>query len=211
MSPWMRTLLSRSALAITPLWLDPLAWWLAFSSVPAASHAGSFLIQFELAYGLLLLATLGALVVCPVGLFFRRHRANAMSWLLCAGVFTAAFIGGLEWRFNICQTNLLRVTERGQPLVDAITAYRAEHGRPPAKLDELVPKYLDRIPETGIGKWPEFGYWVGEPDRHFGNEWVLVVTPPNLVMGFDSFYYFPRQNYGEYGFGPIGNWGYFRD
>lgn len=209
MTPWGRTLLSRLALAVTPLWLDPLAWWLAFSSVPAVSHAGLVLAYLELTYALVLLAALAAFVVCPVCLLFRKYRPNALSWLLCAVVFTAAFLGGMTWRNDICRANLLRVTERGQPLVDAITVYQAEHGRPPAALDELVPEYIDRIPETGIGAHPEFGYRVGEPEQHDGNEWVLVVTPP-CVAGFDSFLYFPKQNYPTRGYGgglePVGTW-----
>ncbi len=211
MTPWVRTLLARLALAVTPLWLDPLAWWLAFSPIRAVSTVGLCLTVVELISVIVLLAALGACVVCPVGLFFRKYRAGALSWLLCAVTFTAAFVGGLSWRVHIRATNLVRVIERGQPLVDAISAYQTEHGRPPATLDELVPRYIDRLPETGIGMWPEFGYWVGRPGQNHGNEWVLVVTPPNVPMGFDSMYYYPRQNYSDAGYDPIGNWGYFHD
>jgi hypothetical protein len=211
MPPWVRTLLLRSGAAVTPLWLDPLAWWLAFSPTRAVSVTGLYLASLELVYTFVLLPALVAFFVCPFCLLFRKYRAGALSWLLCAVVFAAAFFGGLGWRMNIQYTNLIRVTERGEPLIDAIRTYQAEQGRPPAVLDELVPKYIDRVPETGIGAWPEFRYWVGHPERHHGNEWVLVATPPNLPMGFDSLYYHPRQNYSDAGYGPIGTWGYFHD
>ena len=205
MKPWAQ-ILSRSAQAGTPLWLDPLAWSLAFSSVPAASYVGNILIQLELVYVCILLGALGS-----VAFLLRRSREFVFSWLLYTSVFAVAFIGGLRWRFEICQTNLVRVTGRAQPLVDAITAFQADHGRPPAALDDLVPKYIDRIPKTGIGMYPEFRYWTGRANQHHGNEWVLSASPPCVVFGFDSFYYYPRQNYAEAGFGEIGNWGYHRD
>jgi hypothetical protein len=207
MTLWVRTLLSRLALAITPLWLDPLAWWLAFSPVPAVSYLGMLLASLELLYAFVFLAALVAFVVCPIRLLFRKYRPGALSWLLCAVVFVPAFGVGLGLRAGICSSNVDRVIERGQPLADAITAYHAEHGHPPVTLDELVPKYIDRIPETGIGSLPNFSYWVVNPEEWHGNKWVLMFTPPNLPLGFRRYCYLPRRNYTEAGYGSLGDWG----
>lgn len=209
MAPRKRTLLL--ALAVTPLWLNPLAWWLAFSPVPVVSHAGTWLVQFEFVFLLGLLPAFGLLVVCSIGLFSRHYRSGALAWLACAVVFAGAYFGGIAWRTDICRTNLHRMTERAQPLVDAITAYHAEHGRAPAALTDLVPQYLDRVPETGVGAYPDFDYWPGRAQQFRGNEWVLIASPPFVLFGAGSFYYYPRQNYAESGFRPVGNWGYHGD
>lgn len=208
MTPWVRTLLSRLALAVTPLWLDPLAWFLAFSPIRSVSYVGQLLTSLELVYAFVLFAALVGFVVCPIRLLFRKYRSGAVSWLLCAVVFCVAFIGGLGWGMHIRVTNVERVIERSQSLVDAITAFQAEHGHPPATLDELVPKYIDRIPKTGIGAWPNFAYRVENPERCHGNEWMLTFTPPNLPMGFRSYTYLPRRNYTDAGYGSVGDWGY---
>lgn len=211
MTPWVRTLLSRLALAITPLWLDPLAWWLAFSPVRALSFVGMLLASLELLSFFVFLVALAALVVCPIRLLFRKYRPGAIPWMLCAVVFVVAFGCGMRWRGDIYSSNVDRVIERGQPLAEAITAYHAEHGRPPATLDELVPKYIDRIPETGIGAHSHFVYWVVNPEEWHGNDWTLAFTPPNLPLGFRRYWYLPRRNYTDAGYGSLGDWGYSGD
>jgi hypothetical protein len=133
--------------------------------------------------------------------------------MVVAALFILSFFGGFFWRMGVWRSNITRVAEQSQPLVDAITAYCTEHGHPPDSLSELVPDHIARIPGTGIGAWPEYQYLAGQQaTRYDGNEWVLLVTPPNLPMGFDVFMYFPRQNYPREGYGGgierIGGWGY---
>jgi len=88
-----------------------------------------------------------------------------------------------------------RVAERGQPIVDAIKAYEKERP-PPSSLDELVPDYLDSVPTTAIGAWPEFYYRTRNPNRHEGNEWDLsAIVPGNPGFGLapgDLMYYHDR-------------------
>ena len=87
----------------------------------------------------------------------------------------------------------------------------AKNGRPPDSLDELVPDYLDHVPGTGVGVHPHFHYFKVDPKTHRGNVWVLHGPCPSVVMAFDSFTYYPLQNYEQFGLSPIGNWGYFQD
>jgi len=47
---------------------------------------------------------------------------------------------------------------RSAPLVAALTQYTSDHGQPPERLDQLVPKYLAAIPQTGIPEHPAFDY-----------------------------------------------------
>jgi hypothetical protein len=175
------------------------------------SCIGLFLIYSELPAVLALLPMFAALLFGPIGLLFRNHRRQAAGYMVVAAVFILSFFGGFRWRMEVWKSNITRVAEQSQPLVDAITAYNAEHGRPPGSLEELAPRYIDRIPDTGIGVWPDFHYVVGQPDKFDGNEWVLLATPP-CAAGFDQFMYFPRQNYPRVGYGGgierIGSWGY---
>lgn len=194
-----------------PLGLFPLAWALAFSSYGWVSRIGQVLIWTELVAVLILLPAFAVLVFGPIGFLFRKHRRQAAGYMVVAAVFIFSFFGGFRWRMEVWRNNITWVAERGQPLVDAITAFNADHGRPPQSLVELVPGYIDRIPDTGIGMWPEFRYISGQPNGYSGNDWVLLVTPP-CNGGFDMLMYFPRQNYPREGYGGgierIGSWGY---
>ena len=197
--------------SVTPLWLFPLGWSLAFSSHGWLSWAGQILIYSEVFLVLLLLPALAVLLFGPIGLLFRKHRRAVAGYMVGSAVFVLSFFGGLAWGRQIWRANIVRVAERGQPLVDTITAYTSERGCPPHSLEELVPDYIDRIPETGIGSRPEFSYVTGQPNGYDGNEWVLIVNPP-CAAGFDTFMYFPRENYPREGYGGgierIGAWGY---
>lgn len=199
------------ALATAPVWLFPVGWWLAYSPVRPVSSLGHVLIYSELFGVLGLLLAAGVFVTRPVMLAIRRHRRTAARQLLVAAVFTASFFGGLKLRMVVWRAEVAAVADRGQPLVDAITAFTADDGRPPRSLGELVPGHIAAIPPTGIGRWPEFRYVVGKPADYDGNEWVLVVTPP-CNTSFDQFFYFPRQNYPTHGYGGgierVGTWGY---
>jgi hypothetical protein len=58
-------------------------------------------------------------------------------------------IGLLLPAFNRVQESQDRITqtERNLHLAFALAAYRADIGRYPAKLDDLAPKYLDKLPD----------------------------------------------------------------
>ncbi len=45
--------------------------------------------------------------------------------------------------------------EAAQPLIEAINAYKLDRGNHPNQLEELVPEYLDQIPQpiVGSGEW----------------------------------------------------------
>jgi hypothetical protein len=48
-----------------------------------------------------------------------------------------------------------------------------------------------------------------------GNEWILEVRASNGVMNWDSFLYFPNQNYPSAGYGGVvermGEWAYIHE
>lgn len=211
MSGSQRNVLGWLFLAASPAWVFPLAWQLTFSPHEAVSVTGHYLAQLELPAVLGFLAAIVYLVCVPVLLGFERHRRRALRNGALALVFIACFLAGLSWGHRVRNRELEHLPPRAQQLVDAITAYEAKNGRPPDSLDELVPDYLDRLPNTGVGNHPNFYYFKASPESHRGNTWVLHGPCPSVVMAFDSFVYYPRQNYEEFGLSRIGNWGYFAD
>jgi hypothetical protein len=83
-----------------------------------------------------------------------RDRAKLFAWLLTADKDTGKLIGNVA----VClmmpavakvQTahERLEQVQRNLHLAFALAAYRSEHRRYPAKLDELTPKYLAAIPD----------------------------------------------------------------
>ncbi len=60
-----------------------------------------------------------------------------------------------------------QTAQLAQPLVAAIDSYLAATGRPPVRLDDVAPKYIQRIPATGLNDCPNFDYrsFSGRPVR----------------------------------------------
>lgn len=100
-----------------------------------------------------------------------------------------------------------RITENGQPLVDAINEFEKARGQPPSDLSELVPSFIDSIPGTGVPAYPDFEY------RREGAGWTVRVDTPIGIINFDFLYYDSKQQYGELAskVTRIGTWAYYRD
>jgi hypothetical protein len=115
-----------------------------------------------------------------------------------------------------CSAKLLRsagfrlAAERAEPLIAAIERYRAAHGHPPARLDQLVPDWLLALPP----RLPPLVIETGKdiPTHYHGNEWVLIASVPSGFLNFDQFLFFPNGAYPEHGYGGslerIGRWAY---
>lgn len=207
-----RNLLVWFLLATAPPWLFPFSGILAFSSSYSVSEIGLCLGALDFAGGFGLLVALGVFFTSPILLFFKRFRRYAVLSLVLAVIFIPCELLGLYWGACGNEEQIERVAERGRPIVDAIKAFEKKNGHPPGSLDELVPDYLDSVPTTGIGSWPEFCYHTKNPNRHEGNEWDLNATVPGVPgfgLGLGHLMYFPRQNYPE-GSIRIGTWGYWR-
>lgn len=87
---------------------------------------------------------------------------------------------------HVYRARYLRVLEASSvPLVDAIRAYEADTGYAPPALDQLVPKYIDRLPSTGYRPVPAFSYARGP-----GREWTLEVPSTSLLFDVDAFQYY---------------------
>ncbi len=200
--------------ALLPLWWTPLAWWLAYSPSPVLGTIGVLGVGFESFLVLILPFACLAIVVAPPAFLFRRTRRWALLYGTAAVVFVPSFlVGECYLRRFIWRDAVVRFERRSQPLVQAVHAYQAEHGRPPAALVDLVPDYLKEVPSTGIGISLNYRYVAGEKARSYAdNSWVLITSPPCRLMSFDKLLYFPLQNYPQTGYGgwlePIGSWAY---
>jgi len=200
--------------ALLPLWWTPLAWWLVYSPSPVLGAVGLLGLTIEGFLVLVLPLACLAIVVAPPAFLFRRTRRWALLYGGAAVVFIPSFlVGECYLKGFVWRDAVFRFERRSQPLVQAVHAYRAEHGRPPAALADLVPAYLKEVPSTGIGVSSNYRYVAGEKARAYGeNPWVLIASPPCHPMGFDLLLYFPLQNYPHAGYGGwlerISSWAY---
>lgn len=120
---------------------------------------------------------------------------------------------GLRRGWQIRIAAFYEVGKRAEPLIAAINAFTTASNRPPAMLEDLVPGFLPKLPETGLGAAPHFRYRVCESDPVYaGNSWMLELPAGSGGINFDSFIYFPNQQYPTHGFGGwlerVGDWAY---
>ena len=166
--------------------------------------------------GLLVLPAIACLLIAPLCLViavFKKYRAQSINGFIISAIFFAsAFVcirvGGLVRDHAFHQ-----LAERSQPLVSALEAYQAQEGSLPPSLEALVPKYLADVPNTQMGAYPEYEYYVGQEAMQYdSNPWVLVIQTPSGGINWDMFMYFPLQNYPQSGYGGslelIGKWAY---
>lgn len=102
---------------------------------------------------------------------------------------------------------------RSHTHVKAIQRYEHEQGAPPSSLEDLTPHWLDAVPTTGMGGYPDYEYFIRKDSARFeGNPWVLRVEAFGPGMKWDTFLYFPNQNYPKFGYGgrleKVDGWAY---
>lgn len=164
---------------------------------------------------LLLLFGLASVISSLLVFLIRRSRYEPIRVLLISLCVVASVLIGLKGRSLIRNFQFEDLADRSKPLIAAITHYQKDHGGPPTKLELLVPKYIKKIPYTGLGAYPDYEY--NTPGTSLGQEasWELSVDCPVGFFKFDAFYYLPTERYPEDVFGgylePIKNWAYFHD
>jgi hypothetical protein len=100
----------------------------------------------------------------------RRFR-GAMAWF--GLLLLLATMAGQILSDNIQDDALNRLSRTAAPLVQAIGAYEASHGRAPETLDVLIPDFLAALPATGIPAAPAWQYESFAPDHTGGGRWWL--------------------------------------
>lgn len=150
---------------------------------------------------LLSIPVLATILGVPVAAFFllrKQMRSAAGRALLCCLIVSAVAITSARLGNRIRMNAFEALAERSAPLIDAIKAYNARCGVPPASLNALTPEFIPAIPKTGLGAYPDYKYFVSENGARDGNPWVLVVFTPTGPLNFDEFIYYPLQNYPPY-------------
>jgi len=203
-----RSLVYMMSGALWPLVAFPLSHYLTVS--PFGSTA--FLWFPILVLPLFLVGIVGA-ISYAVALFVRRKHRMGLFFLLLPFVFCVSVYFGRPLGRMVRRAAFVRLAERSTPLVTAIRAYESKYGAPPPALAKLVPEFLPEVPRTGMRAYPIYRYYAGPvASKCDGNPWVLEVSTPSGGINFDTFIYFPLQNYPKTGYGgylePIRDWAY---
>lgn len=182
-----------------------------YSAVSAHGSAELLNLQFFVVIPLLIAFIL--IFVLVFRILRRQTRRTAFYNLLICTAFVAIIMGSMQIGRHIRTSAFLRLAERSEALVVAIRAYTSQHGRPPDSLYDLVPGYLDLIPNTGMGAYPTYEYQPCKEDECDGNPWKITVFTPSGGINFDMFFYYPLQNYpslfwGDNGVERIRDWAY---
>jgi len=89
------------------------------------------------------------------------------------------------------------IVQQAAPLLKALEKYREDYGEFPLDLGELVPKYLQQIPQTGFPRCPTFRYAL-EPDKPpagispLPSSFSLRVECMETSDSFEAFYMAPK-------------------
>ena len=136
-----------------------------------------------------------------------------------AMIFSAVILGFLLFAckkiIHLTRTDRLIIPTRNSiPLIQTIIKFEQDNGSPPGKLNDLIPKYISAVPQTGFGACPEFSYTKStSPDMCGGNPWLLSIHLPIGLCFLDSFIYAPNRNYEDFIYENklmrIGDWGYY--
>ena len=204
-----RELLLSIAFAVSAVGYFPLSQWLTTTPVGT-----DFLLQSQIFYLLLLSVSVLGFPVLMVCLFFQRTRRRALILLGLTAVYIPCCFIGVILGHKVRMNGMQAFTVRSQLLIAAIKDYERDHSKVPVSLEELVPKYLPRVPSTGMMAYPDYRYHIGaEAEQEYaGNPWALSVFTPSGGINFDMILYFPRQNYPERGYGGslerVSDWAY---
>jgi hypothetical protein len=168
---------------------------------------------------LLMVASLSAFCLLVLGFVFcliRRTQSFGIIILTCSLGFIGGCFGGsvsTELAFGSPRAEAFsKLQSRMTPLVNAIESYHRDTGAYPEELNRLVPKYLVKLPDTQMGKFTNYNYYVGRSEAKFcNNPWVIEI-PCGFGIGFYQLYYFPLQNYPKgSSFDRYGKWAYFHE
>jgi hypothetical protein len=186
------------------------SWYSVWSHGSEMGMWYALILVFPIMLALLLLPIFGLAAV------FRRVRRMALYGVTAAIVWVLTGLAAGSLAETVRMSGMRRLAERSMIVVHAIERYEAECGTPPNRLDELVPKYLNVVPKTGLDAYPEYELMTGSAAAYYeNNPWVLLVSTSSGGINFDVLAYFPRQNYPAVGqsgwWEPVGMWAYLHE
>jgi len=188
-------------------------WW------AVSPHGSSFGLHLAV---MLAVPILAAVLAVPISLLMaipRNTRKRALYIAAFALAYAAVGVAAVRFSRDLRTHAFFELAERSAPLVEAISQFEADHGLPPNRLQDLVPGYLEAVPSTGMGAYPQFEYLGRQGKEEFlgapwpeGNSWILYVETPSGGINWDLFIYFPSGQYPDYAYSSrlerIGAWAY---
>ncbi len=215
--PWLMVIVGSALVAALLGGMAVMAFWRSVANLDGARHDSMIFVMLgTIITAATLVVGFVALILLPI----RRTRTVAARVAVGSLVFTIVSVGAFAAMGPVRVAAMKERVEHvqrfvtfSQPLVEAITRYTSNEGRPPARLEDLVPKYLATLPEPVANGFPGYEYEVvTERERWEGNPWVLYSRTPLGVLNWDMLLYFPRQNYPKEGYGgwlqPVDGWAY---
>lgn len=192
---------------------------LAFIGVPlcewlTVGPTGSLVFQeVKLLFALAFLPFGCATLVTPFLMVRRDLRGRAMTTFLMSASCTVLLLVGIWVGQGVRRAAFIQLERRSKALVQAIHAHVRETGTPPHSLSDLVPRYIARVPATGMAAYPSYEFVSGTKAKEYSeNPWALFVPTTSGGLNWDIFLYLPRQNYPREGYGGtlerIGDWAY---
>jgi hypothetical protein len=153
--------------------------------------------------GLLAFLT-AATSVLVVGIQWIMKRRASRIGIAVAGYALVVMIFtyiGMHLTFWFKDMAELRLADRGRPLIAAVSAFVAEQGRPPDRLEDLKPRYIADLPRTGLSLYPQFGVVTCGTDTRncLGDHWLIFAEsrggPYHVFGGCDRYIYAPSGGY----------------
>lgn len=149
--------------------------------------------------------------------FFPKTRESSITGIFICIILLTFFGMQIFIGERIRILKFSEIVQESQELIQAIEDFHSEKGRYPVTLEQLVPKYLKKVPKTNLQAYPDYYYIMGsEASRLYAeNPYAVFIPVPQSFLNFDKLLYLPKQNYKEIfahtSFSKIGNWIYVND
>ena len=162
---------------------------------------------------------LGAILGFPIAGLVAALHPKRTTWLLVGQtvLVAATAVGAIDAYFHLRNRGARHAAARGNQIVEAINRYQTLEGKLPDTLEDLVPRELEWVPNTGMIGHRSFHYFGPVDEAAAEEEERLFATYELRVnlykfLQFDSFVYWPEGNYPDFmysgGVERIGDWAY---
>ena len=121
-------------------------------------EGSKYILDFSLLFRLSVIFAALLVIVSVLLLIFRKTRRFAAFLIIVCLAYSFAAMPCFKIGNIVRMKGFERLAERSTLLVNAIYEYERSHGKPPAKLEHLVPEFLPVVPKTGMGAYPDYKY-----------------------------------------------------
>lgn len=175
--------------------------------LPLQSFGPEFAL-FDIAILLSLIVFSSGIILSFLGLLSKRTRTISLKIMVFIFATIIFSIPSIMIGEKIRMKEFEKLAIRSSELIQAIELFRKNEGKLPLDLKDLVPKYLENYPYTGMSAYPEYMFSKSEDDIN----WSLVVFCGKGVLNFDEFWYSSNKSYPDTtSITSIGDWVYYHE